>query len=148
MLVVQIILAGGMFTALMMVADRFCSRWSVEDPITVAERRRARRSRRRRAPHARTSRPSPTPEPPPRRPIQVVAADLRRLVHQMALVPSGSTLVRWKALWAAYDGVLVEAAEMLEVHEELGAQPPGLARDIERVRVLAALEDAGLTVHD
>src|SRR6478752_2791050 len=99
MLVVQIILAGGMFTALLVVADRFCSRWSVEDPITVVERRRARRSRRRRAPHARASRPSPTPEPPPRRPIQVVAADLRRLVHQMALVPSGSTLVRWKALW-------------------------------------------------
>jgi hypothetical protein len=78
----------------------------------------------------------------------VVAADLRRLVQQVALVPSGSTLVRWKALWAAYDGVLVEAAEMLELHEELAAQPPGLARDIERVRVLAALEDAGLMVRD
>jgi hypothetical protein len=148
MLVVQIVLAAGMFTGLMVVADRFASRWTVEDPIAVAERRHARRSRRRPAPPARTRRPAPVPAPPTRRPIQVVAADLRRLVQQVALVPSGSTLVRWKALWAAYDGVLVEAAEMLELHEELAAQPPGLARDIERVRVLAALEDAGLMVRD
>jgi hypothetical protein len=77
----------------------------------------------------------------------VVAADLRRLNRQVSLVPSGSTLVRWKALWAAYDGVLVEASEMLELTHELADQPPGMARDIERVRVLAALEDAGLVVH-
>jgi hypothetical protein len=153
-MLVQIMVAAGMFTALMVVADRFATRWTVEDPIALAERRHARRSRRRRVLRSRTGRvlrgrarrPAPDPEPTPRRPIQVVAADLRRLVHQVALVPSGSTLVRWKALWAAYDGVLVEAAEMLGLHEELAAQPPGLARDIERVRVLAALEDAGLMV--
>ena len=145
MLVAQIMVAAGMFTALMVVADRFASQWTVEDPRTVAERRHARR---RRAPRPRARPPAPLPERATRRPIQVVAADLRRLVHQVALVPSGSTLVRWKALWAAYDGVLVEAAEMLELHEELAVQPPGLARDIERVRILAALEDAGLTVGD
>jgi hypothetical protein len=77
----------------------------------------------------------------------VVAADLRRLSRQLALVPSGSTLVRWKALWAAYDGVLLEAAEMLEVPHELAEQPiAGVARDLERVRLLAALEGAGLVV--
>jgi hypothetical protein len=145
-MVVQIVLAASMFTALLVVADRFASRWTVEDPITVAERRHARRSQRRRVPRITIKRPAPAPAAPMRRPIQVVAADLRRLVHQVALVPSGSTLVRWKALWAAYDGVLIEAAEMLELHEELAAQPPGLARDIERVRILAALEDAGLMV--
>lgn len=145
-MVVQIVLAASMFTALLVVADRFASRWTVEDPITVAERRHARRPQRRRVPRIRSRRPAPAPVPPTRRPIQVVAADLRRLVHQVALVPSGSTLVRWKALWAAYDGVLMEAAEMLELHEELAAHPPGLARDIERVRILAALEDAGLMV--
>jgi hypothetical protein len=43
--------------------------------------------------------------------------------------------------------VLVEAAEMLEVAHELDQQPPiGVARDVERVRVLAALEGAGLAV--
>jgi hypothetical protein len=153
-MLVPILLAAALFTALMVIADRFASRWTVEDPVTLAERRHARRSRRRGAvrvrtrwvPRARSRRPAPAPQPAARRPIQVVAADLRRLVAQVAVVPSGSTLVRWKAVWAAYDGVLVEAAEMLELHEELAAQPPGLARDIERVRVLAALEDAGLMV--
>ena len=58
-------------------------------------------------------------------------------------------IVRWRALWAAYDGVLIEAAEMLEVPHELEQQPPvGVARDVERVRVLAALEGAGLAVRD
>jgi hypothetical protein len=153
-MLVPIMLAATLFTALMVIADRFASRWTVEDPVVLAQRRHARRSRRRGVvrvrptwvPRARTRRPAAEPQPPPRRPLQVVAADLRRLVHEMALVPSGATLVRWKALWAAYDGVLVEAAEMLELHQELAAQPPGLARDIERVRVLAALEDAGLMV--
>jgi hypothetical protein len=145
MLVVKIMLAVCMFIALIVVADHFASRWTVEDPITVAERRHARRRRVRRA---RTPRSAPPPESPTRRPIQVVAADLRRLLHQMALVPTGATLVRWKALWSAYDGVLVEAAEMLGLQHELDARPPGLARDIERIRLLAALEDAGLTVQD
>jgi hypothetical protein len=153
-MLVPIMLAAALFTALMVIADRFASRWTVEDPITLAARRHPRRSRRRgvsgvrtpRIPRARIRRPAPDPEASTRRPLQVVAADLRRLVHEVAVVPSGSTLVRWKAVWAAYDGVLVEAAEMLELHEEIAAQPPGLARDIERVRVLAALEDAGLMV--
>jgi hypothetical protein len=149
MLVVQIVLAALLFTGLLFLADRWASRCTVEDPITIAERRHARRARRRRAP----ARPRRTPEAvaaePLRRPIQVVAADLRRLNRQVALVPSGSTLVRWKALWAAYDGVLAEAAEMLECPQELADQPPaGIARDVERVRVLAALEGAGLVVHD
>jgi hypothetical protein len=159
MLVVQILLAFVLFTAMLFFADRWASRCTVEDPITVAERRSARRAYRaqqgrlaalKRRPSARTrARRASEPDSsgPTRRPIQVVAADLRRLSRQLALVPSGSTLVRWKALWAAYDGVLVEAAEMLEVPHELTDQPAaGMARDVERVRVLAALEGAGLVV--
>ena len=80
------------------------------------------------------------------RPIQVVAADLRRLSRQMALVPAGAPLVRWKALWTAYDAVLAEAAEQLDVAHELDTTCLGTPRDIERVRVLAALEAAGLVV--
>lgn len=149
MLVVQIVLAALLFTALLFFADRWASRCAVEDPITIAERRHARRAHRRRAPaRPRRVARAVAPSEPVRRPIQVVAADLRRLNRQVALVPSGSTLVRWKALWAAYDGVLVEAAEMLECPHELADQPAaGNARDIERVRVLAALEAAGLVVH-
>jgi hypothetical protein len=90
-------------------------------------------------------RPAPPPEPV-RRPLQVVAADLRRLSRQLALVPAGASLVRWRALWSAYDDVLTEAAELLEVPHELPTTPAGMARDIERLRLLAALEGAGLAV--
>jgi hypothetical protein len=157
MLVVQILLAFVLFTAMLFFADRWASRCTVEDPITLAEQRAARRAYRaqqdrmaafKRSPRGRAGRnPEAEPVGPTRRPIQVVAADLRRLSRQLALVPSGSTLVRWKALWAAYDGVLIEAAEMLEVPHELTDQPAaGVARDVERVRVLAALEGAGMVV--
>ena len=63
------------------------------------------------APAAARRRPPAAAPGAARRPLQVVAADLRRLSRQLALVPAGATLVRWKALWAAYDDVLVEAAE-------------------------------------
>ena len=94
----------------------------------VAYRPRRDRPRRsgtgRRAPRA--GRAPRTADPAPRgRPIQVVAADLRRLSRQLALVPAGATLVRWQALWAAYDGVLIEAAEMLEVPHELPSSRHG-----------------------
>jgi hypothetical protein len=159
MLVVQILVAFVAFTLMLFLADRWASSCTTEDAIDVAERRAARRAyreqqhrvvamKRRRPARTRAGRPTRSePIGPTRRPIQVVAADLRRLSRQLALVPSGSTLVRWKALWAAYDGVLVEAAEMLEVPHELSEQPAaGVARDVERVRVLAALEGAGLVV--
>lgn len=81
-----------------------------------------------------------------RRPLEQVAADLRRLERQFALVPSGATLVRWRALWAAYDRVLVEAAEQLEVAHTLPDMPVGVARDIERLRVVSAVEARGLVV--
>ena len=156
MLVVQILVAFAVFTLGLFFADRWASSCTTEDHIELEERRRAHRAaraQRRRTPVVRSrTRTRPGAFEPftfaARRPIQVVAADLRRLSKQLALVPSGSTLVRWKALWAAYDGVLVEASEMLELPHELGDQPPGMARDIERVRVLAALEEAGLVVRD
>ena len=81
-----------------------------------------------------------------RRPLEQVAADLRRLDRQFALVPSGATLVRWRALWAAYDRVLMEAAEQLEVAHTLPDMQVGVARDIERLRVVSAVEACGLVV--
>jgi hypothetical protein len=82
----------------------------------------------------------------PRRPIQVAAADLRRLVGKLALVPAGAPLLRRHALEAAADAALVEVAELLEVGHELSCALPGLDREVERLRLLAALEDAGLAV--
>jgi len=87
-----------------------------------------------------------TPPPPgPHRPVELVAADLRRLAHELAVVPSGTPVARRRGLLAAYDDVLAEAAEILEVPHELTTAPPEV-REVERLRVLAALEDAGLVV--
>jgi hypothetical protein len=81
-----------------------------------------------------------------RRPIQIVAADVRRLGRSIALVPAGAPMVRRRALVAAYDDVLVEAALVLDVPHELRTTPEGRARDVERLRLIAALEGAGLMV--
>jgi hypothetical protein len=83
---------------------------------------------------------------PGRRPLQVVAADVRRLGRSLALVPEGLPMARRRALAAAYDDVLIEAALLLEVPHELRTTPDGHARDLERLRLLAALEGAGLAV--
>jgi hypothetical protein len=83
---------------------------------------------------------------PVRRPLQVVAADVRRLARQLALVPAGAPMVRRRALVAAFEDVLVEAALLLDVPNELRSMPVGSARDLERLRLLAALEAAGLAV--
>ncbi len=81
-----------------------------------------------------------------RRPLQVVAADVRRLARQLSLVPAGAPMARRRALVAAYDDVLIEAALLLEVPHVLRTTPDGTARDVERFRLLAALEGAGLAV--
>ena len=104
------------------------------------DRLAARRNRRRAAGGAGTP-----ATPGPHRPVERVAADLRRLAHELAVVPSGTPVARRRGLLAAYDDVLVEAAEILEVPHELTTAAPE-AREVERLRVLAALEDAGLVV--
>src|SRR5215207_8568463 len=83
---------------------------------------------------------------PGRRPLQVVAADVRRLARSLALVPAGAPMARRRALVAAYDDVLVEAALQLEVPHLLRTTPEGRPRDLERLRLVAALEAAGLAV--
>ena len=85
---------------------------------------------------------------PAGRPLEQVAADLRRLSAQLARVPAGAPMARRRGLQAAYDDVLVEAARLLEVPHALDAVPPGRARDVERLRVQTALATAGLVVTD
>jgi hypothetical protein len=82
------------------------------------------------------------------RPIEQVAADLRRLGAQLARVPAGAPMARRRGLQAAYDDVLVEAARLLEVTHTLDGIPPGRPRDVERLRLQTALTHAGLTVPD
>src|SRR5918993_731540 len=82
--------------------------------------------------------------PPLNRPIEVVAADLRRLARQLDRVPAGAPMARRRGLQAAYDDVLVEAALALAVPHTLTDRPDGRARDVERLRLRAAVTDAGL----
>jgi hypothetical protein len=83
---------------------------------------------------------------PAHRPLERVAADVRRLSRATDLVPAGTPMARRRGLEAAYDDVLAEAAAMIGVPQALDSTSPGRAREAERLRVLAALERAGLVV--
>ena len=83
---------------------------------------------------------------PAGRPLEAVAADLRRLGHQVECIPAGAPMARRRAVQAAYDDVLTEAAGILDVPASLPEVPEGRARDVERLRVVAALRAAGLRV--
>ena len=81
----------------------------------------------------------------PRRPLQLVAGDLRRLTRELSMVPGGLSVERRRDLLAAYDDVLMEAADLLQVPHRLRTEPPA-TRELERLRLLAELEAAGLVV--
>ncbi|MGI3779816.1 MAG: hypothetical protein ACRYG2_03485 [Janthinobacterium lividum] len=80
-------------------------------------------------------------------PLERLAADLRRLrevvradAHRSAAQQLGNRM--------AYDQVLMQACSMLEIEHELRDDTTGFERDIERFRVEAELERAGVTVTD
>lgn len=107
--------------------------------------------RRRPAAHHPAGRRAPGAQAPlpvrPRRPLELVAADLRRLTTELSMVPGGMPMARRRGLLAAFDDVLIEAAELLEVPHQLPTAPAA-GRELERMRLLAALESAGLVVTD
>ena len=80
-------------------------------------------------------------------PIEQLAADLRRLrailgtdAHRSAAHQMGNRL--------AYDKLLMQVCEMLEIEHDLDGDSIGIERDIERIRVEAELERAGLILSD
>jgi len=80
-------------------------------------------------------------------PLEQVAANLRRLrsvvagdAHASAAHQMGNRL--------AYDRVLIQACEMLNVEHDLDRESTGLDRDIERFRLEAELERAGVVLSD
>ena len=80
-------------------------------------------------------------------PIEQLAADLRRLrailgtdAHRSAAHQMGNRL--------AYDKLLMQVCEMLEIEHDLAGESIGFERDIERIRVEAELERAGLILSD
>lgn len=78
-------------------------------------------------------------------PIEQLAADLRRLraaiasdEHRSAAHQIGNRL--------AYDRILMQACAMLGIEHELDEETSGMERDIERLRVEADLERAGVVI--
>jgi hypothetical protein len=78
------------------------------------------------------------------RPLERTASDLRRLSAELRQAGRGMSAVRWRGLQMAYDDTLVTACRSLEVVTALRDLPDGMDREIERIRVEAALEQAGL----
>ncbi len=80
-------------------------------------------------------------------PIEQLAADLRRL-RGLVRTDSNRSAAHQVGNRLAYDRLLTQACEMLEIEHELARESVGIERDIERVRVEAELERAGLEVSD
>ncbi|QIK67567.1 hypothetical protein G7072_15495 [Nocardioides sp. HDW12B] len=88
---------------------------------------------------------SPAPEPTGR-PLEVVAADVRRLARRFRCPAEGARFAKVEGYRRAYDAVLVEACDVLGVPTLVGVLPPGSELDRERARVEEALDAAGLSV--
>ena len=80
-------------------------------------------------------------------PLEQLAADLRRLrallgqdEHRSAAHQMGNRM--------AYDRLMMQICEMLGIEHELGGESIGVERDIERFRVEAELERAGVVLSD
>lgn len=88
-------------------------------------------------------RPEPlAPVVPLHRPVEQVAADLRRL--RRAFGREGVPFAKWEGTRLAYDAALAEAADAFEITHLLALLPPGVHRDRERVRVERLLEQTGV----
>lgn len=88
---------------------------------------------------------APPPEPPIGPPLEKLAADLRRLRPEVHSPRPGIAMARQRALVAAFDGVLVQAATALRVTTTLAELPDGLEHEAERLRLEHALELTGLS---
>ena len=79
------------------------------------------------------------------RPVEQLAADLRRLRVAVATDQRRSG-THQLANRVAYDQLLMQTCQMLNVLHELGNNTGGPERDIERLRVEAELERAGIVL--
>lgn len=80
------------------------------------------------------------------RPIERIAADLRRVRRTLACFEPGTSAVKKIAARQAYDALLVQACSALEVEHRLGRLPEGVDREVERFRVEECLRRLGLSV--
>jgi hypothetical protein len=80
-------------------------------------------------------------------PIERVAADLRRL-RRLVRNDEHSSAAHQLGNRLAYDRLLMQACAMLDIEHELERQSSGIERDIERLRIEAELERAGVVLSD
>ena len=80
-------------------------------------------------------------------PLEQVVADLRRLRVVVGEDASRSA-AHQMGNRMAYDRLLAQTCDMLEVHHDLGHECIGMEREIERLRVEAELERVGVRVTD
>jgi hypothetical protein len=78
-------------------------------------------------------------------PLEQVAANLRRL-RGVLTVDAHRSAVHQIGNRVAYDQVLIQASEMLQIEHDLAKRSAGIERDIERLRVEAELERAGVVL--
>ncbi len=85
---------------------------------------------------------------PAGRPIQAVAADLRRLHRMLDEFEPGTPMIRRVGTWRAYDSLLIQACAAMAVEQHLDELPEeGMDREIERLRVEESLRSAGMVIH-
>jgi hypothetical protein len=87
----------------------------------------------------------PAAPPPTGRPLETLAADLRRLRAEVRHPRPGIAMARQRGIVSAYDGVLVCTARALNVPTTLADLPDGIDHEAERLRLELALEEAGLS---
>ena len=84
------------------------------------------------------------PERPEHRPIEAIAADLRRLGGHFHTLPEHASYAKVEAVRGAYDRALAECCAALGLAELLGVLPAGAEQDAERERVEELLADSGV----
>lgn len=80
-------------------------------------------------------------------PLERLVADLRRLRTAVG-ADANRSAAHQLGNRMAYDQLLMQTCDMLEIEHELCEESAGLDRDIERIRVEAELERVGVAVTD
>jgi hypothetical protein len=81
---------------------------------------------------------------PDARPIEVIAADLRRLGRRFHALDPHASHTKVEAVRTGYDRALAECCTALGITQLLGVLPDGPELDAERVRVEGLLADSGV----
>ena len=89
---------------------------------------------------------SPPPVAPDGPAIEELARSLRRLSGEVRAPRPGTTMARRRGAAAAYEDLLVQAAQALGVPDSLSDLPEGTDREAERLRLEHVLREAGLVI--